>query len=87
MPLTLRREIPAMTQAHDGSEFATGALLQSGDVALPAPAERFTGWLVMADPDGPIDLPRLFPEVEVRVEVSSAGSPKRCRRSSPAWWC
>jgi DNA-binding response OmpR family regulator len=80
----LRREILAMTQAHDGSEFATGALLQSGDIALPAPAERFAGWLVMADPDGPIDLPRLFPEVEVRVEVSSAGVSEALSKVEPS---
>jgi DNA-binding response OmpR family regulator len=35
-------------------------------------SERFSGWLALADPDGPIDLPRLFPDVEVRVEATSA---------------
>jgi DNA-binding response OmpR family regulator len=34
-------------------------------------AEPFGGWLVLADPDGPIDVARLFPEVEVRVEPTS----------------
>jgi DNA-binding response OmpR family regulator len=36
-------------------------------------SEPFTGWLVLADPGGPIDLRRLFPDVEVRVETTSAG--------------
>jgi len=44
--------------------------LRAGMPADP-PRQPFTGWLVLADPDGPIDLQRLFPEVEVRVEPSS----------------
>jgi DNA-binding response OmpR family regulator len=35
-------------------------------------AEPFAGWLALADPSGPVDLQRLFPELEVWVEPNSA---------------
>jgi DNA-binding response OmpR family regulator len=35
-------------------------------------AEPFAGWLALADPDGPIDLQRFFPGLEVWVEPNSA---------------
>jgi DNA-binding response OmpR family regulator len=34
--------------------------------------EPFSGWLALADCDGPIDLQRLFPGLDVRVEPNSA---------------
>lgn len=42
----------------------------NGTQFTPAP-EPLADWLALADPDGPIDLPRLFPDVEVRVEPTS----------------
>jgi DNA-binding response OmpR family regulator len=35
------------------------------------PGRAFASWLVLTDPSGPIDLRRLFPDVEVRVESTS----------------
>jgi DNA-binding response OmpR family regulator len=62
-----------MTQAHD--DVPTGAETNDPQVGAPIAALRgpFRGWLVLANPDGPIDLERIFPEVEVRVERTSAG--------------
>jgi DNA-binding response OmpR family regulator len=73
-----------MTQAHDDDRFGDVARLQPGGIAFPAPAERHTGWLALADPEGPIDLQRLFPEVEVRVEVSSAGFSEALSKVEPS---
>lgn len=47
---------------------------------LPGP---FAGWLALADPDGPIDLQRLFPEVEMLVERTSAGFSEALARTQP----
>ena len=60
-----------MTQAH--GDVPTGAEpgRQVVEVAFPALVEPVSGWLALADPNGPIDLPRLFPEVEIWVEASS----------------
>ena len=60
-----------MTQAHeDVSPGAAGG--DSGvDVSTASNPKPFEGWLVLAAPDGPIDLPQLFPEVDVRIEASS----------------
>jgi DNA-binding response OmpR family regulator len=58
-----------MTQARD--DVPSGAGYSRGHLPvgrLPAP---LGGWLVMADPEGPIDLRRLFPDVDVRVEPTS----------------
>jgi DNA-binding response OmpR family regulator len=61
-----------MTQAHDHVSQAVGANRQPGSSAFSPPTEGFPGWLALADPDGPIDLVRLFPGVDVLVETSSA---------------
>jgi DNA-binding response OmpR family regulator len=61
-----------MAQAHDHVSQAAGADHQPGSFAFSPPTEGFPGWLVLADPDGPIDLVRLFPGVDVLVETSSA---------------
>lgn len=61
-----------MTQAHGDVRTGAGLEPQPGEIAFPALAETASGWLALADPNGPIDLPRLFPEVEVRVEGSSS---------------
>jgi DNA-binding response OmpR family regulator len=45
---------------------APGAVETAGLVGAPA------GWLALADEEGPIDLARLFPGIDVRVEASSA---------------
>ncbi|MGD0861667.1 MAG: response regulator transcription factor [Candidatus Limnocylindrales bacterium] len=60
-----------MTQAHSDVPSAAEASLRVGNLPFPTRAEPFPGWLALADPDGPIDLPRLFPDVDVRVEQSS----------------
>jgi DNA-binding response OmpR family regulator len=61
-----------MTQAHEHVPSGAAAGHRPGDIALSGFAQPFAGWLALADPDGPIDLPRLFPEVDVRVETTSA---------------
>jgi two-component system OmpR family response regulator len=61
-----------MTQAHGDVRTGAGLEPQPGKIAFPALTQTASGWLALADPNGPIDLPRLFPEVEVRVEASSA---------------
>ena len=59
-----------MTQAHRDVPSAE-ADVPNG--ILPAPlAEPTGGWLALADATGPIDLARLFPDVDVRVEPGSA---------------
>ena len=62
-----------MTQAHD--DVPTSAETNDPQVGAPIVALRgqLRGWLVLANPDGPIDLERIFPEVEVQVERTSAG--------------
>jgi DNA-binding response OmpR family regulator len=44
----------------------------------------FAGWLVLADPDGPIDLKRLFPDVDVRLELTSARLSQALSGSEPS---
>lgn len=61
-----------MTQAHDDVHAGRAADPGAGIASVP-PALPFTGWLVLADPDGPIDLGRLFPEVDVRLEPTPVG--------------
>jgi DNA-binding response OmpR family regulator len=61
-----------MTQAHD--DVPSGTRVGEPRTGLPlASSPPFDGWLALADPDGPIDLKRLFPEVEIRVQSTSAG--------------
>ena len=60
-----------MTRAQSDVPSAAEAILRIGGLPFPAPSDDTSGWLVLADPDGPIDLPRLFPDIEVRVEQSS----------------
>jgi DNA-binding response OmpR family regulator len=60
-----------MTQAHRDVPIRAGAGLESGGIPIAAP-DSFPGWLALADPDGPIDLERLFPDIEVRVEPTPA---------------
>jgi DNA-binding response OmpR family regulator len=71
-----------MTQAHqDGPSGANAGKSRPGfHVAPPRP---FEGWLALADPDGPIDLQRLFPDVEMRVEPTSAGFSEALSASEP----
>lgn len=51
-------------------------------VALPT--HPFEGWLALTDPDGPIDLQRLFPDVDIRVEPTSAGFSEALATSEPS---
>ncbi len=65
-----------MMRAHSDVPAAAEATLAVGRLRIPpAPEppdnESVAGWLALADPDGPIDLTRLFPDIEVRVEESS----------------
>jgi DNA-binding response OmpR family regulator len=62
-----------MTQADSHVPHDAGADFPTGSVPFLPMLEPFAGWLALADPDGPIDLPRLFPDVEVRVELTSVG--------------
>jgi len=60
-----------MTQAHSDVPPGAEAVLRSGGIPFPPMVEPFAGWLALADPDGPFDLQRLFPEIDVRVEPTS----------------
>ncbi len=72
-----------MTQAHD--DVPSGARAGEPRAGLPlASTPPFDGWLALADPDGPIDLKRLFPEVEIRVEPTSAGFSDALSASQPS---
>jgi DNA-binding response OmpR family regulator len=73
-----------MTQAHDESESGAGTADFRNRAALAPLALPFEGWLVLADPDGSIDLKRLFPEVDVRVESTSAGFSTALSMSEPS---
>ena len=62
-----------MTRADSHVPHGAGANFPTDGIPFPAMLEPFAGWLALADPDGPIDLPRLFPDVAVRVELTSVG--------------
>ncbi len=62
-----------MLQARDGNPAGARAGNSPGGALGSRPIQPFSGWLVLADVDEPIDLQRLFPEVEVRVEIDPAG--------------
>ncbi len=76
-----------MTQAHEdvppGADAVDGA---DPKIGMPPAAlrESFRGWLVLANPDGPIDIERIFPEIEVRVELTSAGLAEALALSQPS---
>jgi DNA-binding response OmpR family regulator len=72
-----------MTRAQDHVPSSVDAGDSQG--RLPSsPPQPFGGWLVLADPDGSIDLQRLFPEVEVRLEPTSVGFSEALARSEPS---
>jgi DNA-binding response OmpR family regulator len=62
-----------VNQANDDVPTGGAAADARTGLASAPPSQPFTGWLVLADPDGPIDLGRLFPEVDVRLEPTPAG--------------
>ena len=62
-----------MTQAQDHVPSGVDADELRGHSQSSAFPRPFDGWLVLADPTGSIDLQRLFPEIEVRVEPTSIG--------------
>jgi DNA-binding response OmpR family regulator len=73
-----------MTQAHDhvpSGVHADDLRGHAHSAALPRP---FDGWLVLADPTGSIDLRRLFPDIEVRIEPTSAGFAEALSLSEPS---
>ena len=72
-----------MTQAHD--DVSAGSTADSSArFSYPPLAQPFTGWLVLAAPDGPIDLGRLFPEVYVRLESTPPGFAEALALSDPS---
>jgi len=73
-----------MAQAHHHSFARAGATNSSAGGAPSSLARSFTGWLVLADPDGAIDLRRLFPEVEVRLEPTAAGFSEALSITNPS---
>ena len=60
-----------MAQVHNGVPFDAIDPVHGVARQFDGPAEPFAGWLVLADPSGPIDLQRLFPGLEVWVEPNS----------------
>ncbi|HEX7490906.1 MAG TPA: response regulator transcription factor, partial [Candidatus Limnocylindrales bacterium] len=73
-----------MTQAYNDVPLHAGDIDAHSGMPSPPAGEPFTGWLAMADPDGPIDLRRLFPDVEVRVEPTSTGFSSALALSEPS---
>lgn len=73
-----------MTQAFD--EAPPGA--DAGESRPGLPFQQFPGllggWLALADPDGPVDLERLFPGVDIRVEPTSPGFSEALSVTEPA---
>jgi DNA-binding response OmpR family regulator len=72
-----------MTQAHDDSSASRAGDPRIG-FPVSAPPRPFEGWLALADPDGPIDLKRLFPEVEIQVEPTSLGFSEALGATEPS---
>jgi DNA-binding response OmpR family regulator len=60
-----------MTQAPRNVPFGPRAELRANGLPFAPNSRPFSGWLALADPDGSMDLPRLFPQVEIRVEPNS----------------
>jgi DNA-binding response OmpR family regulator len=73
-----------MNQAHDDLPSGVDADGSRNRAALARLPQPFDGWLVLADPDGSIDLRRLFPDVDVRVEPTSAGFSTALSMSEPS---
>jgi len=73
-----------MTEAYSDVPMGSDAVDSRAGIATAAIVQPFTGWLVLADPDGPIDLQRLFPDVEVSVEQTSAGFARALSLSEPS---
>lgn len=61
-----------MTQVYNGAQSGALEPLHGATGQSDLPAEAPIGWLALADSDGPIDLQRLFPGLEVRVEPNSS---------------
>jgi DNA-binding response OmpR family regulator len=72
-----------VTQAYNDVPIRAGENGAQSSAPAPQQYQPFTGWLAMADPDGPIDLRRLFPDVEVKVERTSAGFSTALSLSEP----
>ncbi|HEX7613208.1 MAG TPA: response regulator transcription factor [Candidatus Limnocylindrales bacterium] len=60
-----------MTQLQNGAPSGAVDLVHGAAGKADESAEPFAGWLALADPDGPIDLQRFFPGLEVWVEPNS----------------
>jgi DNA-binding response OmpR family regulator len=73
-----------MSEAHDDLTSGVDADDSRNRIVFGPAAQPFDGWLVLADPDGSIDLKRLFPEVDVRVEPTSAGFSAALSLSDPS---
>jgi DNA-binding response OmpR family regulator len=73
-----------MTEVQRGAPLGANDDVPAGDLVVEGPAEPFSGWLALADPDGPIDIQRLFPGVEVRVEPRSASFADALAASRPS---
>src|SRR5450759_47840 len=72
-----------MTQTHDDVPARAGASESLAAISLAQVPTPFAGWLAMADPERPIDLRRLLPDVEVRVEPTSIGFSTALSMSEP----
>jgi DNA-binding response OmpR family regulator len=73
-----------MTQAHDDVPAGADASGSRVGISIAPFVQPFSGWLVLADHDGPIDLQRLFPDIEVRLEPTSAGFSEALSLSEPS---
>jgi DNA-binding response OmpR family regulator len=72
-----------MTQAHDVPNGADVGDSRDHPPFAHEP-QPFGGWLALADPDGQFDLRRYFPDVEVRVEATSADFANALGQSDPS---
>ena len=73
-----------MTQARDDVPYVANAGESRPVLPVAGPQRPLEGWLALADPDGPIDLQRLFPDVDIRVEPTSAGFSEALSVSDPS---
>ena len=73
-----------MTQAHDDVPYVGNAGESRPVLPVAGPQRPLEGWLALADPDGPIDLLRLFPDVDISVEPTSAGFSEALSVSEPS---
>ena len=73
-----------MAQVRSDVPFGAARSIGERGAHLPGTDDSFSGWLALADIDGPVDLQRLFPELSVRVEPDSEAFLRVLRGAEPS---